>query len=190
MKRAPHSLLAVAAVALVAGCGDEAPAGSAPGSADKPLVARATDSQAREPGAARTHADASEPGYQKLLKRQSGRPTQRFTPCLVTQAQARAIVGEPIQELQEAPQGPTCLYRTEKGKGLITIAVQNLDFGKLTRQLAQPTRVDVSSRTGFCGQYGQPVLHVRLSRERVLTVAGPCAVAKRFAARAVERLDS
>lgn len=198
MKHAARSVIAVAAVALLAGCVDDTPSsprGSGPpGSRDNPLIAQTnqpTKAQVREPGAARTSTAAAKPGYQKLVQRQSSRPRTRFTPCnLVTRAQARAIVGEPMQQLLEAPQGPTCIYRPQKGTDLVTLAVQEkMDFIKLKGRLRQPTRVKISSRTGICGQYGQPMLYVQLSRERVLTVAAPCAVAKQFASRAVERLD-
>jgi Protein of unknown function (DUF3558) len=178
----PRVLLGcLAATALLAGCGSsEKPA--APGSPENPLVGKTQQASEKR--------KAAEPGYKTLLKRQDGKPQSRFTPCgLVTRAQASAIVGEPVQLPFEAPQGPTCVYRTAKGKGLVTLAVQRAEFAKAKNNLQQAAKVDLGSRSGFCGQYGQPTLYAPLSHGRMLTVAAPCGVAKRFAARAVRSLD-
>jgi len=178
----PRVLLgSLVAIALLAGCGSEKPA--APGSPDNPLVGKTQ--------AATESRTAAEPGYKTLLKRQDGKPQSRFTPCgLVTRAQASAIIGEPVQLPFEAPQGPTCVYRTVKGHGLVTLAVQSADFTKAKRNLQQAAKVDLGARTGLCGQYGQPTLYAPLSHGRMLTVAAaPCGVAKRFAARAVRALN-
>lgn len=130
-----------------------------------------------------------QPGYQELVERQSGRPRGRFTPCnLVTKSQASEIVGAHVREPLEAPQGPTCIYRSEAGKSFITVAIQTVNFAKLRPQLRQPQRVDLAGRTAYCGQYGQPMLYLPLPRGRVLTIAGPCRVARQFAATALRQL--
>jgi hypothetical protein len=173
-------------VVLLAGCGSE-PAAPA-GSPDNPLKARAAstdNSSAREPG----KAAAAKPGYKGLLTRQTKEPGHRFSPCsLVTQAQARTILGGPVALPSEAPQGPTCIYRTEKGNGFVTLAVQSADFAKAKRRLRKATKVDLGSRTGLCGTYGRPTLYAPLSQGRVLAVAAQCDVATRFAAQAVRSL--
>jgi hypothetical protein len=177
----PRVLLGcLVATALVAGCGSDKPAAPL-GSPDNPLVGKTQNaSESRK---------AAEPGYKTLLKRQDGRPQSRFTPCgLVTRAQAQAIVGEPVQLPFEAPQGPTCVYRTVKGHGLVTLAVQKAELAKAKTNLQQAAKVDLGSSTAVCGQYGQPTLYAPLSHGRVLTVAAPCEIAKRFAARAVHTL--
>jgi hypothetical protein len=128
------------------------------------------------------------PNYQALVERQTGKPRSTFTPCnLVTSRQAAAIVG-PISQQVEAPQGPTCIYRSRDGSRFITIAVQTMDFPKLRRQIQQPQKVPVSSRTGYCGSYGQPMLFVPLTEGRVLSIGGPCAVARKFALKALPQL--
>jgi hypothetical protein len=178
----PRVLLGcLAATALLAGGGSsEKPA--APGSPENPLVGKTQQASEKR--------KAAEPRYKTLLKRQDGKPQSRFTPCgLVTRAQASAIVGEPVQLPFEAPQGPTCVYRTVKGRGLVTLAVQRAEFAKAKANLQQAAKVDLGSRTGLCGQYGQPTLYAPLSHGRMLTVAAPCGVAKRFAARAVRALN-
>jgi hypothetical protein len=140
-------------------------------------------------GSSSTGAPSGRPGYQDLVKGQSAKPKSAFTPCnLVTKAQASDIVGKPIKDPLEAPQGPTCIYQPASGKTFITVAVQAVEFGKLKRHLGQPTRFTVAKRTAYCGQYGKAVLYVPLSKGRVLSITGPCKVAKQFASAAVRRL--
>lgn len=187
------ALATVAAALSACGAGHSTPA--APGSPQKPLVAE----QTRLGGAAASgrsnegaaSAAQAKPGYDALLKKQPRHPRTRFTPCnLVTAAQATAIVGAPIREPVEAPQGPTCIYRTRNGKSFVSVAVQMSDFKKLKPHLRLRQRVAVSDRTAYCGTYGQPMLYVPLSGGRVLSVAAHCSIAKQFAIRAVRQLPA
>jgi hypothetical protein len=207
----------VAGAGLLTACGGhDEKSSAAPGSPKNPLVAQSDSSQnaghskdaGRNNEADRTRgntrngrskkstgpADASRgtgkrPGYKDLVDGQGRKPQSRFTPCnLVSKAQARAFVGAPVRDPLEAPQGPTCIYRTTKGKGFVTVAVQSVSFKKLKPRLRQARRITVSRRTAYCGQYGQAMLYVPLSRGRVLSVAGPCPVARQFAAAAVQRV--
>jgi hypothetical protein len=192
------SLIAIVLVAaLLSACGGQSKP-SPPGSPDNPLVARTTASDATTSARVNEAASATkksskadeQPGYQKLVERQGRKPRSRFTPCnLVTKAQAGAIVGAALQDPLEAPQGPTCIYRSQDGKSFVTLAVQSLQFSKLKRQMHKRQKVAVSNRTAFCGVLGQPVLYVSLSGSRVLSVAAPCKVARQFAATAVRRLN-
>jgi hypothetical protein len=189
--------------ALLAACGGQSKPKPPPGSPENPLVAQApqeavTQGRLNEaaPGAAGAGAEgakpkaAAQPGYQKLVERQGSKPRSRFTPCnLVTKAQAGAIVGAPLQDPLEAPQGPTCIYRSQDGKRFVTLAVQSVAFSKLKHQMHKRQQVTVSNKTAFCGMLGQPILYVPLSGRRVLSVAAPCQVARKFAARAVPRLN-
>jgi hypothetical protein len=190
--RTPLSLAVLGAAALLSACGGSSDQ-PAPGTPGNPLVAQSSEApqgarrnEAAAPGAAERDA----PGYKKLLERQPRAPRSRFTPCnLVPERQARAIVGAPIEQPFEAPQGPTCIYRSRDGKRFITLAVQSVDVNRAKRQLRERRRVDVSGHTGYCGRLGQDLLYVKVSRGRVLSVAAPCTVAKRFAVEAVQRLD-
>jgi hypothetical protein len=192
--------------ALLAACGGQSKPKPPPGSPENPLVAQApkdTVTQGRlneaAPAAKGTSSAGAEgtkpkadarPGYQKLVERQASKPHSRFTPCnLVTKAQAGAIVGAPLQDPLEAPQGPTCIYRSQDGKRFVTLAVQSVAFSKLKHQMHKRQQVTVSNKTAFCGMLGQPILYVPLSGSRVLSVAAPCQVARKFAARAVPRLN-
>ena len=179
-------LIALATVAAsLSACGSSDKPAAPPGSPQNPLVGQR--SEASSEGQARRN---QKPGYEALVQRQTKRPRSRFTPCnLVTRAQARAILGGPVQAPLEAPQGPTCIYRSESGKSFITLAVQTVDFDRLRKQIRRPQTVDVANRAAYCGTYGQPMLYVALTRKRVLSVAAPCSVARQFALRAVARLE-
>ncbi|HSS56488.1 MAG TPA: hypothetical protein VLK59_00665 [Solirubrobacteraceae bacterium] len=189
--------------ALLAACGGQSKPAAVPGSPERPLVAQTpqdalTSGRLNEatPAAKGTAAEGAkpkadaQPGYQKLVERQGSKPRSRFTPCnLVTKAQAGAIVGAPLQDPLEAPQGPTCIYRSKDGKRFVTLAVQSVPFSKLKHRMHKRQQVAVSNKTAFCGMLGQPILYVPLSGSRVLSVAAPCQVARKFAARAVLRLN-
>jgi hypothetical protein len=190
--------LVLAAIAIpMGGCSDDEEP-SPPGSADNPLPAQpqgpAPDQRsneappAPEDGQAERPTPAETPGYQQLLEAQARRPAKRFTPCnLVTVSEASTIVGGTIQPPVEAPQGPTCIYRSPSGE-YITVAVQAVPFKRMERQLRRPQRVAVSDRMASCGEYGKPMLYVQLPKSRVLTISAPCAVARQFATKAVARL--
>ena len=191
--------LAIAAIAMTA-CGGSSKPAPAPGSPEKPLVAEqtrlgggaSTSGRSNEAAASPSAASEATPGYQSLVRKQSRHPRSRFTPCnLVTAAQARAIVGAPMLDPIEAPQGPTCIYRARNGKSFVTVAVQSIDFKKKVKpHLKLRQRVAVSSHTAYCGTYGQPMLYLPLSGGRVLAVGAHCAVAKQFAIRAVRQLPA
>jgi hypothetical protein len=209
---------ALLGAAVLAGCGSDGASQPAPGTPENPLVARTPASsesstgrsqspgrsnEATAPkskgstahGSGRSDGSSSSEGaqkqdYQRLLERQTKHPKSRFTPCnLVTQDQATAIIGSPIQQPLEAPQGPTCIYRTRDGKRFISLAVQSVKFSTVKRQVRRRQSVTISDRTGICGRYGQPMLYVPVSGGRVLTVAAPCGIAKQFALKAVPRLS-
>lgn len=193
------ALLITLAGTLLAACSGDDSAKAPPGSPENPLVAqqepepasdRSNEAATDKGGATTDGAKKTKPGYEGLVNNQTKSPPRsRFTPCnLVSKAEAGAIFGGATQDPLEAAQGPTCIYRTERGKGFVTVAVQSVSFEELRGALGQPREVHVSDRTAYCGQYGQPVLYVPLARGRVLSVAGPCPVATQFAAKAVPRL--
>jgi hypothetical protein len=183
-------LIALMTVAgLVAACGGGDGHAAAPGTPQNPLIAKPTQDTDTCRSNEASAGGSTQPGYQKLVERQTSRPASRFTPCnLVTRAQASAIIGGPVMAPVEAPQGPTCIYRSAQKKAFVTLAVQKLDVGRLRKQMHRPHAVGISDHTAFCGTYGQQVLYVSLSRGRVLSVGAPCPLAKGFAVRAVARL--
>jgi hypothetical protein len=129
------------------------------------------------------------PGYKALLKNQTSHPKDRFTPCsLVTEVEAQTIVGAPLQAPLEAPLGPTCIYRTRTGKGMIAVAVQSARFSEIKNRIRSPRRIDISGREAYCGKLGQPMLYLPVAQNRVLAVTARCDIARRFAVKALPRL--
>lgn len=122
-------------------------------------------------------------------RKQKAQAPSAARPCsLVSKMQARAIIGVAILEPRHAPQGPTCIYESRAGKTFITLTVQTTSFARLEQQVRQRRKIAVAERRGVCGRFGRPMLYLPLNRGRVLTVAGPCDVATRFAAEAVPKL--
>jgi hypothetical protein len=116
------------------------------------------------------------------------RPSARRPCTLVTKAQAEAIVGRPLLEPIQAPQGPTCIYRDRADRSYITVGVQSTTLAELGPQLRRRPAVAVSGRTAYCIRLVTPTLYVGLPGRRVLSVAAPCGVARRFAAAALATL--
>lgn len=202
-------LTLVAASGLLAACGsDDAPA-PAPGSPERPLVAALPAEGGARPGtghsvgaepdgaqagaagrAARREPAARTPNYQSLVERQSKRPERRFTPCnLVSPAEASAILRSRVRAPVEAPQGPTCIYRTASGAGFVTVAVQSLDIAQIRRRLRDRRSVRVAERPAYCGVHGQPMLYASLPGSRVLAVSARCAIARAFAITALRQFE-
>lgn len=184
-------VLLLTAVTALAACSDEDSVKEAPpGSRENPLVAeplRGTEG-APTPEAAHERG-AAESGFERLVEDQSADPRERFSPCnLVSRAQAQAVIGKPIAEPIEAPQGPTCIYSPQGANSFITVAVQPMQIGRIKKQLRNRRQVDVSRRTGWCGTHGQNVLYVPLGRGRVLSITAPCDVAEKLATAALPRL--
>ena len=122
----------------------------------------------------------------------AGQPASgQSDPCkLVSRAEAQAILGRPIDNPVEARLGPTCIYRPVGAKSFITLTIESIDLAKALARVRNRTRVDVGGRTAYCGNYGQSMTFVQLTRGRVLTVTAPCAVGVRFAAKALPRLET
>lgn len=132
---------------------------------------------------------ARNPSASRGERKQKTLPASAKRPCsLVTRAQAQAIIGSPILEPLEAPQGPSCIYQTKAGRPYVTLAVQRVEFSELKTQLRDSRRVDVPGGTAYCGTYGRRMLYLPLSGGRVLSVAASCELASKFAARAAARL--
>jgi hypothetical protein len=130
------------------------------------------------------HADGARGQHkQKALAPSAKRPCS-----LVTKTQASAIIGSPIVEPLEAPQGPTCIYRARAGKTYITLTVQTVDFAAIKKQIRNARKVSVSGSSAYCGTYGRQMLYLPLSGDRVLSVSAPCGTATRFAAKAASHL--
>jgi hypothetical protein len=185
---------AIAVVGAIASCGGSHPSQpAAPGSPSNPLTAKGNvGSEEFDPARDADQSGKAEnsPSYKQLVERQKARPRSRFTPCnLVTRAQASAIIGTRLIGPVEAPQGPTCIYRSAgRGKQFVTLSVQYTSLPRLARQVENRKRIRVAHHAGICGANGQPTLYVSLSGGRVLTVGAQCGIARKFAAKALARL--
>jgi hypothetical protein len=153
----------------------------------KPVTTAPKPSADGEPTAA-TSGTAS-PDYESLLKQKSAPKGTSFSPCnLVSRKRAEVILGGAIQTPLEAPQGPTCIYRSKNGKSFVTVAVQQMRYAKVAKQVTKPVRLGVEGHAAYCGTLGREMLYLPLSGTRLLTIAAPCPVAKAFAATAVQKL--
>ncbi len=186
-------LAALAATMALVACGGDGSESRSPtpvGTPENPAVAKSSPgggepTQERPPARGRTDS----PSYDDIVKSQRRKPRERFTPCnLVTKTQAQAILGAAVLQPQEAPQGPTCIYRTRTASKFVTVAVQSAQMADLKRHLRGVQRVQVGSRVAYCGKAGQPVLHVPLGGSRVLSISAACETARRFASTALARL--
>jgi hypothetical protein len=169
-------------------------AGTAPQSGKGAKTAARTSHAAPAKGFSEADTAAgtsTDPGYQKLLEQQTRKPRSRFTPCnLVRRSEAAAILGVAVRPLIEAPQGPTCIYRTTKGSDFITVSVQKAALSKLRKQVRNVQQVAVADRHSLCGTVGRPLLYVPVASGRVLVVTAPCKVARQFASAAVPRIPA
>jgi hypothetical protein len=114
-------------------------------------------------------------------------------PCsLVSRTQAQAILGQPVGQPVDAPQGPTCVYAPQGAKTQVTVAVIATNFSTLQPQahLRDRMSVKVGGRAAYCGVAGSPTMIVPLSTGRYLTVTAPCPIAASFAARALSHIKA
>jgi hypothetical protein len=112
-------------------------------------------------------------------------------PCtLVSRSEAEAIVGKPVSQPVEAPQGPTCIYKPQDAKSFITVAVESANFSKVKPQAQLHGRISVTvgGHIAYCGTIGNQMLIVPLSSGKFLAVTAPCPVAASFATKALNRL--
>jgi hypothetical protein len=110
-------------------------------------------------------------------------------PCLVSRGQAQAFTGTRVAAPKLAPLGPTCVY-TAKGGKVVTVAIESAVFGKLKPHIRKLRQYAVGKYAAYCGVYGSPNTYVVLPQDRVLVVAAPCDVGRKFATAAVAKLHA
>jgi len=182
----------VAVALLIAACGSSssAPSAAAPvgkGAAHRDVVSSGGITQRPVRGTGGNEINDENPAR---ADSGNGRATGQ-NPCMVvSKAEAQAIINRPIAAPQEAPLGPTCIYRPLGNKTLITLAVESVDFAKVRPHIRHDIRVVIAGRTAYCGDYGRPTTFVPLANGRVLTVTAPCAVGTRFAKKALSQLKT
>jgi hypothetical protein len=193
----------------LAGCGGASAVNGTSGSTTA-SSANASSSAATAAAIARAQRHASQPVGRDIVSDQSHRVyrargvgtepndevnssgAKEQNPCtLVSASEAQAIVGKPVGQPTEAPQGPTCIYRPEGAKSFITLAVESKNFSKIEPQSQLHSRISltVGAHAAYCGTAGgAPTLIVPLSRGKFMAVSAPCPVAASFAAKALSRL--
>ena len=70
----------------------------------------------------------------------------------------------------------------------MTLAVESASVARLRAQIRNERAVTVADRTAYCGTFGKPMLYLPVGGGRVLSIAAPCGLARRFAAKAAPRL--
>ena len=160
------------------------------------LSAPAARTRARRGPRARTAASRrpprAQPGYQDA-RRRAGREAARAASRRATSSprrrRARSSASRCATPL-EAPQGPTCIYRSRRRRrvrhaggaaGRVSAAASR---SSQARRGSRPA----GRRRATAGTTARPMLYVPLARGRVLSVAAPCDVARRFAPAAVQQL--
>jgi hypothetical protein len=112
-----------------------------------------------------------------------------LSPCtLVTRSEARAILGRPIVGLKKAAQGPTCIYRQQDSKRLITVSLQHLELSPAQQRGKQVVRVNLRGHKGYCLKQGTLMMLVPLRDGQVLNVSAACPIAAQYASKALARL--
>lgn len=183
-RRAGAALVAALAAVALAACGSEDDPAPVAGSPEKPLKAKPTEEAVPEGSAGAPKPDV---GFKQLVDRQTDSPERRQSVCnLVTRKEAGRIVGKPLRQLVEAPQGPTCIYRGEGA--FVTVSIQAQSYRALRESLRKREPVDVGDgRRAVCSPAGRQLI-VALPDSKVLSVGADCSTATRFAARALPRL--
>ncbi len=215
------TLPALAAMLALGACGSSSPSSSSAGSSSASSSASATapkgvvgarvqaargvrpvSQQPRGAGQARVTGDVRPTSRRPVKARAqvgmiddevSSTGAKALNPCsLVSRTQAQAILGKPVGQPVDAPQGPTCVYAPRGAKTQVTVAVVATNFSTLKPQahLRDRMSVTVSGRPAYCGVAGSPTMIVPLSTGRYLTVTAPCPIAASFAAKALSHIHA
>lgn len=203
------SLAIIGVVVLLTGCGSSTMS-TVSSQRSRWTLAQSTVSQHGRPTPGQSNADVKQEGTRSANGRirvghigvQSARPTPEtakddlttsspkpLNPCkLVSLPEARAITSGGVRSLVEAPLGPTCIYSEAKGE--ITVTIEPMTLSQASHQLSHRKAINLGSHRGYCGRLGTQTLYVPLAGRHVLHVTAPCAIAGRFAARALTRITA
>ena len=121
---------------------------------------------------------------------ETGEAAAQADPCsLVSRGEAAAILGGAVQTTL-GRQGPTCIYAPEGSGPQMTLVVERTNLAGLRRNASEAKRMQVGGSSGWCLRYGSTGVVASLPDGNVLHVTGPCALASRFAAQALERISA
>lgn len=121
---------------------------------------------------------------------ETGEAAAQANPCaLVSDREAAAILGGSVNTTL-GRQGPTCIYQPEGSGPQMTLVVERTSLNGLKRDAASATPMQLGGAAGWCLHYGSAAVVASLPDGNVLHVTGPCGLASRFAAQALERITA
>lgn len=150
----------------------------------------ASKSPLDQPNSSVVHVAAPRPGDRATTgeKAAASGNLVAVNPCtLVSRAEAQQVSGRAIAGVSEAPLGPTCIYTVPRSS-VITLSIQPGTLPRLSPSLRDKRRLEVSGHPAYCGTLGRQMLYVPAGTNSVLSVAAPCGVAQRLAAKALADL--
>ncbi len=119
----------------------------------------------------------------------NGSEPGKLNPCtLVSQGAAGAILGGAVDTPQEAPLGPTCIYKRSGSAKFVTIAVESVTFSTIKHRVRNSSQVTLDGRTVYCGDYGQEIAFAPLAKGHTLEVTASCNVGAQFVVKALPLL--
>ncbi len=186
------AVVAFVAVVVLESRGDSAESGAAPGRivrASNP-IGEATNTPSipklswPAPTSAPMGVQASKAGTEPSAMAAPAQPCR-----LVSRSEAASILEETVS-VSEGLQGPSCIYASRDSTQQVAIVVESAPLSTLRKRPDRSSRVEVAGRSGWCLRHGSSSVEVPLSDGRVLDVSGPCAAAARFAALALDRVES
>lgn len=182
-------VLAILAAALLSACGSASDSGSSyivPSNDPISNGNRPSVPQPSWPGP--NSASATPPGA--AAGSETGTAAAEANPCgLISKGEAASILGGTVRT-SLGMQGPTCIYAPEGSGPQMTLVVERTSIAGLRRNAADVTPVEVGGSSAWCLRYGSTSVVASLPDGSVLHVTGPCALAARFAARAIGQLST
>jgi hypothetical protein len=126
-----------------------------------------------------------------LSSREPTNPSSQTDPCTyVSAGQAASILRVSSVKVQDAPLGPTCIFKPKGAKTEVTLAVEVLRLSSEVHVMKHVTKLSISGHAAYCGTLGGALLLVALTPADVLVVSAPCTEARAFATTALRRIKT
>jgi hypothetical protein len=92
--------------------------------------------------------------------------------------------------VEDAPLGPTCIFKPKRGKTEVTLAVEVIRLSSELHVMKHVSKLSISGHAAYCGTLGGTLLLVALTHADVLVVSAPCTEARAFATTALRRIKT
>jgi hypothetical protein len=126
-----------------------------------------------------------------LSSREPANPSTQTNPCTyVSAGQAAVILRVASVTVEDAPLGPTCIFKPKRGKTEVTLAVEVIRLSSEVHVMKHVSKLSISGHTAYCGTLGGTLLLVALTHADVLVVSAPCTEARAFATTALRRIKT